>query len=36
MAKTRFTEIRLERITRNLEYEMCYVLEQMSSNIKKF
>lgn len=36
MAKTRFTEIRLERITRNLEFEMCYVLEQMSSNIEKF
>ena len=36
MAKTRFTEIRLERITQKLEFEMCYVLEQMRSNIEKF
>ena len=36
MAKTRFTEIRLERITRKLEFEMWYVLNQMSNNIKKF
>lgn len=36
MAKTRFTEIRLERITRKLEPEMWYVLKQMSSNIEKF
>ena len=36
MAKTRFTEIRLERITRKLEHEMWYVLKQMSSNIEKF
>jgi hypothetical protein len=36
MAKTRFTEIRLGAITRKLEFEMWYVLSQMSSNIKKF
>lgn len=36
MAKTRFTEIRLERITLKLEFEMCYVLEQMRGNIEKF
>lgn len=36
MAKTRFTEIRLERITKKLEPEMWYVLKQMSSNIEKF
>ena len=36
MAKTRFTEIRLERITQKLEFEMWYVLKQMSSNIEKF
>lgn len=36
MAKTRFTEIRLEAITRKLEFEMWCVLNQMSSNIKKF
>lgn len=36
MAKTRFTEIRLERITRKLEFEMWYVLQQISSNIKKY
>lgn len=36
MAKTRFTEIRLERITRKLEPEMWYVLKQISSNIEKF
>lgn len=36
MAKTRFTEIRLGTITRKLEFEMWYVLNQMSNNIKKF
>lgn len=36
MAKTRFTEIRLGAITRKLEFEMWYVLNQMSNNIKKF
>lgn len=36
MAKTRFTEIRLGAITRKLEFEMWYVLSQMSNNIKKF
>ena len=36
MAKTRFTEIRLERITRKLESEMWHVLRQMSGNIEKF
>lgn len=36
MAKTRFTEIRLRAITIRLESEMWYVLNQMSSNIKKF
>ena len=36
MAKTRFTEIRLGEITRKLEFEMWYVLQQMSNNIKRF
>lgn len=36
MAKTRFTEIRLGAITRKLEPEMWCILNQMSSNIKRF
>ena len=36
MAKTRFTEIRLGAITRKLEFEMWYVLQQMGGNIKRF
>ena len=36
MAKTKFTEIRLERITKHLEFEMWCVLQEIANNQRKF
>lgn len=36
MAKTRFTEIRLERITEQIETELYYINENIAGNILSF
>ena len=36
MAKTKITEIRLERITKHLEFEMRCVLQEIANNQRKF
>lgn len=36
MAKTRFTEIRLERITEKIEIELYYINENVAGNIMAF
>lgn len=36
MAKTRFTEIRLERITAQIETELFYINEKIAGNILSF